>query len=126
MKPLDRLLKTPRVEALPLESAVGFARDPSAEARVLFLPGDASRPEVTDVAVVLGELLGLFPSLEIGVAVGEGVDEAAMRERFGVTAFPTVIFSRHGETSKRLSRMQSWSTYEDAARALLEERGAPS
>ena len=66
--------------------------------------------------MVLGELATRFPCFRVGIAP-EG-DEATMRARFGVTAFPALLFVRGGEVVTSIARMQAWLTYESAARAL--------
>jgi hydrogenase-1 operon protein HyaE len=114
MKPLDRLARDQRVSNVDADGALAFAREPAPG--VLLLPGDPTRPEVVDVAVVMSELLSTHPALRYGVApVG---DEPAMRERFGVTSFPALLFVKNGEVAKVLARMQTWSTYEGAASAI--------
>lgn len=116
MKPLERLRLQSSVTTVDADGAAAFAHD--AAAGVLLLPGDPTRPEVTDVAVVLGELAGRFPGLRVAVA-HEG-HEPAMRAHFGVRSFPALLFVKGGEVVTTLTRMQSWSTYADAARALEE------
>lgn len=116
MKPLERLRLQRSVASVDTDGASVFAG--AAAAGMLLLPGDPTRPEVTDVAVVVGELAERFPRLRVAVAQ-EG-DEAAMRARFGVKNFPALLFVRGGEVVKTLARMQSWSTYEDSARAVEE------
>ncbi|HSO33474.1 MAG TPA: hypothetical protein VLT33_13160 [Labilithrix sp.] len=113
MTPLERLLQDKGC-AVDAEGALAFAN--ASGAWLLLLPGDPLRPEVADLAVVLGALAGKFPHLRIAVAP-EG-DEVAMRSRFGVTTFPALLFVKGGGVVTTLSRMQSWATYEGAARAL--------
>jgi len=117
MKPLEKLTRRPAVTTVDSEGAVAFTKTPAPG--LLLLPGEPSRPEVTDVAVVVIELSERHPELRLGVArVG---DEAAMRERFGVTTFPALLFVRNGEVVRAVSRMQSWATYMSAV-AMLEGR----
>jgi len=117
MTPLERLLEREHVTAVDAAGAAAFTRE--AAAGLLLLPGDPSRPEVIDVAVVMGELKEKFPALRVAVApVGA---EPEMRASFGVTTFPSLLFVRGGEVRTRLARMQAWSTYEGAALALQEE-----
>ena len=118
MKPLERLRDRHAVTAVDIDGATAFTRD--AAPGVLLLPGDPTRPELTDVAVVLGELATRFPRFRLGIAP-EG-DAAAMRVRFGVTAFPALLFVRGGEVVTAIARMQAWSAYERAARALEVQR----
>jgi hydrogenase-1 operon protein HyaE len=114
MTPLERLLTSGHAAAVDVDGAAAFAREPTAG--LLLLPGDPSRPEVVDVAVVLGELAEKFPRLRVAV-VRDG-EEPTMRAWFGVTTFPSLLFVRGGDVVTRLARMQPWSTYEDAAIAL--------
>lgn len=117
MTPLDRLMQRTDVVTVDPDGAVAFAA--GAGPGVLLLPGDPTRPEVIDLAVVMGELEGRHPGLRLAVArVGE---EPALRERLPVTAFPSLVFVRDGGVAKVLSRMQSWSTYADALTMLTSE-----
>lgn len=114
MKPLQRLALRPGVTTVDGDAALAFTREHAPG--ILLVPGDPSRPEVTDLAVVLGELADAHPGVRVGVA-REG-DEAEMRSRLGLSAFPSLLFVKGGEVVKVLARMQSWSTYAGAARAL--------
>jgi hydrogenase-1 operon protein HyaE len=114
MNPLERLQHHARIEALDADGLAAFAHVPAPG--LLLVPGDPSRPEATDVAVVLGELAERFPRLRVAVAP-EG-HEQAMRAQLGVTAFPALLFVKGGRVVTTLARMQAWSAYESAAREL--------
>jgi hypothetical protein len=114
MMPLERLRTLSTITEVDPEHASAFVRDPLPG--MLLIPGDPLRPEVNDVAVVLTELVERFPAIRVAVAsIGQ---EATMRGRFGVAAFPALLFVKGGEVVTALSRMQAWSAYETAARAL--------
>lgn len=114
MNPLERLRAQNSVLRVNADGAAAFAR--GGLPGLLLLPGDPTRPEVIDLAVVVSELRQLHPRLRVAVAdVGH---EAALRERLPVTSFPSLLFVRHDGVAKVLSRMQSWATYEEAIASL--------
>jgi hydrogenase-1 operon protein HyaE len=122
MTPLDRLLQRDHVITVDAAGAIAFAHEPAAG--MLLLAGDLARAEVTDVAVVLSSLATSFPGLR--VAVAHEAAEPELRASFQVSAFPSLLFVKDGAVVTKLARMQAWSTYEDAARALTLEVEAAS
>lgn len=114
MTPLERLRQRRDTAQVDLDGAVAFTREEAPG--VMLLPGDPARPEVIDLAVVLGELRALHPGLRFAVAA-DG-DEGALRARLPVTTFPSLVLVRGGAVAKVLSRMQSWATYDAAIAAL--------
>ncbi|MFO0737240.1 MAG: hypothetical protein U0270_15225 [Labilithrix sp.] len=114
MTPLERLRLRTDIASVDAEGAREFAHR---EARgLLLLPGDPTRPEVIDLAVVVSELHQRHPDLRIAIA--DSGHEAVLRERLHVTSFPSLVFVKDGAVAKVLSRMQSWATYLDALASL--------
>lgn len=114
MNPLERLREQRDVLRVDVDGAAAFAS--GGAPGLLLLPGDPTRPEVIDLAVVVSELRQLHPGLR--VAVGDAGHEAALRERLPVTSFPSLVFVRSDGVAKVLARMQSWATYRDALASL--------
>jgi hydrogenase-1 operon protein HyaE len=86
---------------------------------VLFCAGDPVQyPECLDVAVVLPELLRVWPGrFRAGVVSPE--QEAAVQARYGFQRWPTLIFLRRGEYLGALSGIQDWSVYLARIETLL-------
>lgn len=77
---------------------------------VLLFVGDLKRyPEGLDVAVVLPELLKVFPQLS--PAVIASADETTLQARYGFTIWPTLVFLKQGRYLGSLSRVLNWSDY---------------
>ena len=116
--PLERLLNGPAV-AVTAETVDGFLAAPGPA--VLLFTGDPSqRPEAQDVAVVAGQLARQVRGLRIGV-VARAAEEAVKR-RFEVSVFPTVLFLEDGEVRSTVARLQDWSVYTRAAAQSFGER----
>lgn len=92
---------------------------------LLLLAGDPKRhPEALDLAVVLPELLGAFGGRFAAARVAPA-DEAAVKERFGVRAWPALVHLRHGVFAGERSKMQDWQVYLEQLGSWLREDGAP-
>lgn len=89
---------------------------------LLVVAGDASqRPEAQDLAVVARELTRRAPSgSHLGVVTES--DEASVKERFGLSAVPGLLFVKDGRTISTIQRMQPWATYARAADTLWGRR----
>ena len=80
---------------------------------VLFLPGD---PEVvkdaTDVAVVLPELVARFDrQLRPGVVTDTWGDGKALKQHYGFSAYPSLVFVRSGDYVGTITRIAEWADY---------------
>ncbi|HYH19440.1 MAG TPA: hypothetical protein VD995_12560 [Azospirillum sp.] len=93
-------------------------------AAVLFFTGDtAQRPESSDVAVILRELIGVFPGrFRTGVVDREAGE--VLKKRWNVVVFPALVVLRDGEVADIITRVQDWTVYVERLRAALD--GAPS
>ena len=80
---------------------------------VLFFPGDVSTvKDATDVAVVLPELVSAFDGqLRPGVVTDVFGDSVALKQRYGFSHYPTLVFARSGQYVGTISRIQDWSEY---------------
>lgn len=85
---------------------------------VLFFAGDAERlVESDDVAVILPELLKVFPQL--APALVEKSAERALQLRFRFNAFPALVFLRGDGYLGAISRLLGWQEYLSEIRAIL-------
>lgn len=78
---------------------------------VLFLAGDPKTVrDATDVAVVLPELVQAFEGrLNPGVVAADA--ERELQRRYGVTAWPALVFLRDGGYLGAINRIQNWAEY---------------
>jgi hydrogenase-1 operon protein HyaE len=94
-----------------------------AEHVILFFAGDpAQRGETHDVAIILPQLLEAFARrLRAGIVATRA--EAALKQRFHVGVFPSLVVTCGGETLGVLPKVYDWPDY--IARAMLRP-GAPA
>jgi hydrogenase-1 operon protein HyaE len=111
---LSEVLGYPLVDLNNIDTVLG-----SAEHVVLFFTEDSRRfPEANDVAVVLPELIGVFPELK--PAVVARCDEKALQKQYGFTSWPALVFLRHGQYLGALTGIQDWSVYLGEIRRILD------
>jgi hydrogenase-1 operon protein HyaE len=93
---------------------------------VLFFAGDPQRfQETTDVAVVLPELVQAFPG-QLRPGVVEESAELELQQRYGFSAWPTLVFLRAGGYLGAITGIRNWSEYlEDIGRLLTAEPVRP-
>ncbi len=96
-----------------------------AEHVILFFAGDpAQRGETHDVAIILPQLLEAFARrLRAGIVATRA--EAALKQRFHVGVFPSLVVTRGGETLGVLPKVYDWSDYIARIEAMLSP-GAPA
>ncbi|WP_370674257.1 hydrogenase accessory protein [Pleomorphomonas sp. PLEO] len=89
------------------------------EHRLLFFTGDPDqRNDSGDVAVVVPELLAAFPCrLRAGVVARSA--EGALKARFHVEVFPSLVVLRGQTLLDVLPRIRDWSEYLDRLGAAL-------
>ncbi|HEY0837506.1 MAG TPA: hydrogenase [Azospirillum sp.] len=93
-------------------------------AAVLFFTGDpAQRPESSDVAVILRELIAAFPGRFRAAVVDRDAGEV-LKKRWNVVVFPALVVLRDGAPIDIIARVQDWPVYVERLRAALD--GAPS
>lgn len=77
---------------------------------VLFFVGDPKRfPEALDVAVILPELVKVFPMLKPAVVTTDS--EKALQGRYNFNTWPTLVFLKEGGYLGALSRVHNWDDY---------------
>jgi hydrogenase-1 operon protein HyaE len=106
--PLRRLLQMPGVAALGQDEVDGFIAN---GLTALFFTGNPARyPEITDLAVVLPELLQAFPGrFRLGVIDPDAERKLALR--FKISVRPTLLFLRDGALVLSLPRLRDWAVY---------------
>jgi hydrogenase-1 operon protein HyaE len=98
--------QTPTVDADSVDAFLTATPD----AALLLFRGDATRPEVADIAVVLPQLVAAFPG-RLSAAVVAPAAEAALMARYGVKATPSLALVRGGQTLGVIAKIQDWSVY---------------
>jgi hydrogenase-1 operon protein HyaE len=116
---IDRLVGELGYTEVSMENHDDFVATPGMN--VLFLPGDPKTvKDATDVAVVLPELLGVFPgTFNVGVVTdtfGAGVE---LKRLYGFTHFPSLVFVREGGYVGTISRIRDWQEYLTLINELL-------
>ena len=92
---------------------------------LLFFAGDpAQRGETHDVAIILPQLLRVFAG-RLRAAIVAARAEAALKQRFHVGVFPSLVVTRGGETLGVLPKVHDWPDYIARIEAMLSP-GAPA
>ena len=85
---------------------------------VLFFTEDVKRfPETNDVAVVLPELLAVFPDLKPAVISRD--DEKKLQSLYGFRAWPALVFMRGEQYLDAITGIQDWSEYLTQIKTIL-------
>ena len=85
---------------------------------VLFFTEDIKRfPETNDVAVVLPELLNVFPSLSPAI-IARG-DEKKLQSVYGFRAWPALVFMRGNQYLDAITGIQDWGDYLSQIKTIL-------
>jgi len=96
----------------------GFFASNGRHALLLFSGVGAPRPETSDVAVLFPELLKMFSGHLRGALVAPEA-EAALKTRFQVFVFPSLVVTRDGQPVAVLPKILDWADYrEKIAQAL--------
>ena len=79
----------------------------------LFFPGDpAVAKDATDVAVVLPELVAAFDRrLRPGVVTDTWGDGKTLKQHYGFSAYPSLVFVRSGDYVGTITRIADWAEY---------------
>ncbi|WP_417222451.1 hypothetical protein [Amphritea sp.] len=86
---------------------------------VLFFTEDSSRfPESLDVAVILPELLKVFPQLVPAVIHRDA--EKSLQGRYNFTVWPTLVLLKQGRYLGAISKVQDWDLYLRDIESLLQ------
>ena len=92
---------------------------------VLFFPGNPDTvKDATDVAVVLPELIATFaPQLNPGVIADTFGAGQKLKQKYGFTHYPALVFVRDGEYVGTIARIQDWGDYLSQINILLASPG---
>jgi len=120
---IERLIQELNYPELTLDNHDSFIESPGLN--VLFFPGNPDTvKDATDVAVVLPELVEAFaPQLNPGVVVDTYGAGQKLKQKYGFTHFPSLVFLRDGEYVGAISRIQDWDDYLSRIVVLLESPG---
>lgn len=114
----DSLLATAGCEPIGVAALDGFIA--AAPRVILFLTGDTiQRPEASDVAVVVRELMRGPDGRRLRLGIIERRDEPAVMERFGVVVVPALVLLRDGAVQEIIARIRDWPVYTQAFGRLL-------
>ena len=88
---------------------------------VLFFPGEPETvKDATDVAVVLPELQRAFDGqFRPGVVMDTFGAGKALKQKYGFSHFPALVFVRGGDYVGAICRIQDWTEYLDRISNLL-------
>jgi hydrogenase-1 operon protein HyaE len=113
---IDRLTEELNYPMLDLSNIDAFLADN--DFSVLFFTEDIKRfPETNDVAVVLPELLSVFPGLK--PAVISRSDEKKLQSLYGFRAWPALVFMRGEQYLDAITGIQDWSEYLSQIKTIL-------
>ncbi len=90
------------------------------EYAVLFFTEEPSRyPESNDVAVILPELEAAFPHRFTPAVVDRSL-EPALKGRYDINVWPTLVFLRNGRYLGKISKVRDWSVYMELISDILD------
>lgn len=113
---IDRLTDELNYPMLDLSNIDGFLAEH--DFSVLFFTEDIKRfPETNDVAVVLPELLTVFPGLN--PAVISRIDEKKLQSLYGFRAWPALVFMHREQYLDAITGIQDWSEYLSQIKTIL-------
>ncbi len=113
---IDRLTKDLKYPVLDLSNIEAFLVNN--DFSVLFFTEDIKRfPETNDVAVVLPELLTVFPDLN--PAVIARTDEKKLQSLYGFRAWPALVFMRGEQYLDAITGIQDWNEYLSQIKTIL-------
>jgi hydrogenase-1 operon protein HyaE len=85
---------------------------------LLFTNNPKQFPESNDVAVVLPELMQLFPCRLTPAVVDESA-EVALQQRYAFSKWPALVFLRRGDYLGVITGMQNWSDFKIEIERIL-------
>jgi len=117
---IDRLLQELNYPEITLDNHDAFVELPGLN--VLFFPGNPDTvKDATDVAVVLPELVATFaPQLNPGIITDTYGTGQKLKQKYGFSHYPSMVFIRDGEYVGTISRIQDWADYLSKINVLLE------
>jgi hydrogenase-1 operon protein HyaE len=120
---IDRLMQELNYPEITFDNHDSFIEMPGLN--VLFFPGNPDTvKDATDVAVVLPELVSAFaPQLNPGVVTDTYGVGQKLKQKYGFTHYPSLVFLRGGEYVGTISRIQDWDEYQSKISVLLASPG---
>jgi len=120
---IERLIQELNYPEVTLDNHDSFIEMPGLN--VLFFPGNPDTvKDATDVAVVLPELIAVFaPQLNPGIVVDTYGVGQKLKQKYGFTHYPSLVFVRDGEYVGAISRIQDWGDYLSKITVLLSSPG---
>lgn len=114
---IDRLSEELKYPVLDLTNIDEFLEQ--YEHSVLFFTEDAKRfAESNDVAVVLPELMSIFPSIVPAVIARK--DEKKLQSLYGFRSWPALVFMRNHQYLDAITGIKDWSEYIEKITSILE------
>jgi hydrogenase-1 operon protein HyaE len=116
---IDRLIQELGYEEVSLDNHDDFVSRPGLN--VLFFPGNPETvKDATDVAVVLPELINTFgEQLNPGVVTDTYGAGKELKQKYGFSQYPALVFVRESEYVDAIIRIQDWSDYIAKINALM-------
>jgi len=120
---IERLIQELNYPQVTLDNHDSFIDMPGLN--VLFFPGNPDTvKDATDVAVVLPELIAVFaPQLNPGVVTDTYGAGQKLKQKYGFTHYPSLVFVRNGEYVGVISRIQNWDDYLSRINVLMASPG---
>jgi hydrogenase-1 operon protein HyaE len=120
---IERLIQELNYPEITLDNHDSFVDTPGLN--VLFFPGNPDTvKDATDVAVVLPELIAVFaPQLNPGVVTDTYGAGKKLKQKYGFTHYPSLVFLRNGEYVGVISRIQDWDDYLSRITVLMASPG---
>lgn len=113
---IDRLSQELNYPILGLDNIDAFLA--THDHSVLFFTEDIKRfPETNDVAVVLPELMSIFPG--IVPAIINRNDEKKLQSLYGFRSWPALVFMRNEQYLDAITGIQDWSDYLNQIKNIL-------
>jgi hydrogenase-1 operon protein HyaE len=120
---IERLVQELNYPQVTLDNHDSFVETPGLN--VLFFPGNPDTvKDATDVAVVLPELIAVFaPQLNPGVVTDTYGAGQKLKQKYGFTHYPSLVFVRSSEYVGVISRIQDWDDYLSRITVLMASPG---
>lgn len=120
---IERLMQELNYPQVTLDNHDSFVETPGLN--VLFFPGNPDTvKDATDVAVVLPELIAVFaPQLNPGVVTDTYGAGQKLKQKYGFTHYPSLVFVRSSEYVGVISRIQDWDDYLSRITVLMASPG---
>ncbi|MEM1021851.1 MAG: hydrogenase-1 expression HyaE [Pseudomonadota bacterium] len=121
---LDSLVDEPGFTPITADMLDAYLAEGARCATALFFTGDPEKKlETADVAVVLRELVRMYPgSLRVGIIARS--DEKTLMKACKVMLFPSVAFFSGQKHLETIAKIQDWSVYEEKIPHILSRADA--